>query len=129
MTVYPLATHMYDAFGITMLVIVGLLFLPFSIVTSRAERRSARRSPSGSPSAPATRSSSMEPGLLARKRLGIWYCIAVVILAGVSGLGAASDDSLPGTIVCLFLAVGGLVAALRLWHQIRASERPPVRQS
>ncbi|MEX0428817.1 hypothetical protein AB3X52_14415 [Nocardioides sp. DS6] len=128
MALYPLATHMYDAFGITMLVIVGLLFLPFSVVTSRAEHRSVRRSPSGSPSAPAKPSSSMEPGLLARKRLGIWYCIAVVILAGVSGLGAASDNSLPGTIACLFLAVGGLAAALRLRHQIRASERSPAHQ-
>lgn len=107
----PLTAH-FSAFGVIVAVVIAALFLPFGIVAARAQNKAAAARAAAEAGTPVEQP-TMDPGLLARKKLGVWCFGGLAVFCAIFMVG--------GLIVRIWgEAISfGLFGAFSLWLMLR----------
>lgn len=108
----PLTAH-FSAFGVIVAVVIAALFLPFGIVAARAQNKAAATRAAAEAAGTPVEQPTMDPGLLARKKLGVWCFGGLAVFCAIFMVG--------GLIVRIWgEAISfGLFGAFSLWLMLR----------
>ena len=99
---------------------IGALFVPFALVAARANKRAAEQQAADEAAGRAPTTPTMDPGLRARKQLGIWVFGAIVVTCALFGALGALTQHLGGAAAFFLLGGFSLWIALRLHRQVAA---------
>ncbi|MEX0428814.1 hypothetical protein AB3X52_14400 [Nocardioides sp. DS6] len=113
-------------FGAIVGLVVAAMFVPFAVVAARAQKKASAEQAAAGAGADLKRP-AMEPGLLARKKLGVRACGGIVVFCALFVVLGLAGQVWPEAISFGLLGAFVLWILLRLRNQIRAAEMPAER--